>query len=136
VRRLFVPPLSAYARRATPSKRRSTFNLAPVGKGAQWTFGEFTMSEHGFDDLVHEVKQMRDLLALRGAVREAVIDNLKNDFATHSKTSTDTQAKLQQVRDDVQQAFDLHRRQMACFDDLAERIARLESALGLTAPRR
>ena len=94
------------------------------------------MSEHDFDDLVREVKRMRDLLVVQEAAREAVIDNLKNDIATHSKTSTDTQAKLQHVRDDVQQAFDLHRRQMACFDDLAERIARLESALGLTAPRR
>jgi hypothetical protein len=114
--------------------RHSTSRLS--AKGAQWTFGDFTMSEHDFDDLVREVKRMRDLLVVQEAAREAVIDNLKNDIATHSKTSTDTQAKLQHVRDDVQQAFDLHRRQMACFDDLAERIARLESALGLTAPRR
>ena len=93
------------------------------------------MSEHEIDDLIREVVQTRDVVLRQEAARQVVIDELKKDFATHSKSSGDTQAKLQQVRDDVQKAFDDHRRQMACFDDLAERVARLESALGLTAPR-
>jgi HK97 family phage major capsid protein len=55
----------------------------------------------GLADLVKEVKETRDTLQQQEAARQAVIDELKKDLATHSKTSGDTQAKLQRVCDDV-----------------------------------
>ncbi|WP_454617525.1 hypothetical protein [Bradyrhizobium cenepequi] len=57
----------------------------------------------GLADLIREVKETRETLHRQDTERQALIDELKKDLATHSKSSSDTQAKLQQVYDDLRE---------------------------------
>lgn len=59
----------------------------------------------GLVELLKEVKETRDTLAKQDAARLEVFNELKSDRDKHSKSISDTEAKLQRIVDDVAASF-------------------------------
>ncbi|WP_338830240.1 hypothetical protein [Bradyrhizobium sp. 27S5] len=57
--------------------------------------------DDGLGELLKEVKETREALAQQDAARMAALDELRADVAKHSKSSGDTEAKVQRIVDDV-----------------------------------